>query len=73
MCNSSIITDRIGRHEVLLPINHNYNKIYDILSSSNKIKTRDIPIQYQFKCPPTMELTVQLLGHDAYCSITLFY
>ena len=24
---SSMITDRIGRHEVLLPINHIYNKI----------------------------------------------
>ena len=28
---SSMITDRIGRHEVLLrPINHNFNKICDI-------------------------------------------
>ena len=26
-----MITDRIGRHEVLLPVNHNYNKICDIL------------------------------------------
>ena len=25
----SIITDRIGRHEVLLPINHNLNKIFE--------------------------------------------
>ena len=24
---TSMITDRIGRHEVLLPINHKYNKI----------------------------------------------
>ena len=28
---TSMITDRIGRHEVLLPFNHNYNKIGDIL------------------------------------------
>ena len=29
---TSMITGRIGRHEVLLPIiNHNYNKICDIL------------------------------------------
>ena len=28
--SSSMITDRIGRHEVLLPINHNFNKICDI-------------------------------------------
>ena len=27
----SMITDRIGRHEVLLPINHNFNKICDII------------------------------------------
>ena len=27
-----MITDRIGRHEVLfIPINHSYNKIFDIL------------------------------------------
>ena len=31
---TSVITDRIGRHEVLLPIlNHNFNKICDILGS----------------------------------------
>ena len=27
----SMITDRIGQHEVLLPINHNFNKIYYII------------------------------------------
>ena len=27
---TSMIADRIGRHEVLLPINHNFNKIFDI-------------------------------------------
>ena len=27
---TSMITDRIGRHEILLPINHNFNKICDI-------------------------------------------
>ena len=26
----SMIIERIGRHEVLLPINHNFNKICDI-------------------------------------------
>ena len=26
-----MITDRIGRHEVLLPINHNFNKICDTI------------------------------------------
>ena len=27
---TSMITDRIGRHEVLLPVNHNFDKICDI-------------------------------------------
>ena len=27
---TSMITDRLGRHEVLLPVNHNFNKICDI-------------------------------------------
>ena len=29
---TSMITDRIGRHEVMLPINHNCNKICDVLA-----------------------------------------
>ena len=28
---TSMITDRIGRHEVLLPINHNFNKISKLI------------------------------------------
>ena len=28
-----MITDRIGRHEVQLPVNHDFNKICDILRS----------------------------------------
>ena len=28
---TSMITDRIGRHKVLLPINHNFNKICDTI------------------------------------------
>ena len=37
-----MITDRIGQHEVLFPINHNYNKICDILGFF-EIKTQEIP------------------------------
>ena len=39
---TSMISDRIGRHEVLLPINHNYIKICDILGFL-KLKTQEIP------------------------------
>ena len=38
----SMISDQIGRHEVLLPINHNYNKICYILDFF-LIKTQEIP------------------------------
>ena len=39
-----MITDRIGRHEVLLPINHNFTKfvIYKVLLF--QIKTKEIVI-----------------------------
>ena len=36
---TSMITDRIGPNEVLLQINHNYNKICDVLALL-KIKTQ---------------------------------
>ena len=39
-----MITDRIGRHEVLLPINHNFNKICDILGSFFNQNTRNSEI-----------------------------
>ena len=37
-----MITDQIGRRQVLLPINHNYNKICYILGLF-LIKTQEIP------------------------------
>ena len=39
---TSMITDRIGRHEVLLPINHNFNKICDIMGYFLN-QTQEIP------------------------------
>ena len=36
---TSMITDRIGGHEVLLSINHNFNKICIIIESFNKEDT----------------------------------
>ena len=38
----SMITDRIGRHEVLLPINHNFNKICDIIGYFLHQNTRNL-------------------------------
>ena len=36
-----MITDRIGRHEVLLPINHNFNKICNIIGYFLNQNTRN--------------------------------
>ena len=38
---TSMITDRIGRHEVLLPINHNINKICNIIGNFLNQNTRN--------------------------------
>ena len=38
---TSMITDQIGRHEVLLPINHNFNKICDIIGYFLNQNTRN--------------------------------
>ena len=38
---TSMIADRIGRHEVLLPINHNFNKICDIIGYFLNQNTRN--------------------------------
>ena len=45
---ASMITDRIGRHEVLLPINYNYTKIC-VIFGFFKIKTQEIP-RFFFTC-----------------------
>ena len=39
-----MITDRIGRHEVLLPINHNFNQICDVSGSLLDQNTRNSKI-----------------------------
>ena len=38
---TGMITDRIGRHKVLLPINHNFNKIFDIIGYFLNQNTRN--------------------------------
>ena len=42
----SMITDRIGRHKVLLPINHNFNEICDIWGSFFNQKTKNSEIVF---------------------------
>jgi len=72
---TSMSTDRIGRHEVLLPINHIYNKISkrkgrkrtgEGIDNSFTIRKKNL-----FKCnwsisARALTYTVQLLRHDAY-------
>ena len=71
---SSTITDRIGRHEVLLPINHNFNKICHIKSSFQNQNTRSSKIFASSEnSAHVMVRTIQLLKHDAHCPIKLSY
>ena len=71
-----MITDWIGWHEVLLPINHDVNKICDIWGSFFNQSTRNSEIFFAssekkkpFKHARDQAQTVQLLRHDAYCPI----
>ena len=73
----SMITISIRRHEVLLPINHNFNKICEIkaLFKSKKKKFQDFFANSEKKPfkHAMMVRTVQLLRHNAYYPIKLSY
>ena len=62
----SMITDRIGQHELLLPINQNYDKIWDgtrhLLYVFMKKKTTTSVTSA--KCKTTAR------AHDAFCPLT---
>ena len=65
-------SDPIRRHEILLPINHNYNKFCDILGffKSKLKKFGDFFVGSEkkpFKSARAMARTVQLLRLDMYC------
>ena len=72
-----MIIGRIGQHEVLLLINHNYNKMCDILGFLKlKQEIRSFfagSEKKPSKCVCAMVYTAQLVRHMAYCPITLSY
>ena len=64
----------LSAHEVLLPINHNFNKICDIWGSFFNQNTRNSETFFvssdkkkSHLSGHVMALTVQLLRHDVYC------
>jgi len=66
-----MITDWIGRHDVLLPINQNYDKIRETNKPSIELWT----IKRRYECWKTQQFTQQsapqqLPQNDAYCPIT---
>ena len=70
--------NRIGRHEVLLPINHNFNKICNIIGYVLNQNTRNSKFCFASSekkkshlSARVMAHTVQLLRRDAYCPIKL--
>ena len=72
-----MITERIERHEVLLPINHNFNKICDIIGYFLHQNTRNLTFvllalkKKSRLSARLMASTVQLLRRDAYRPIKL--
>ena len=65
------ITDRIGLHsvgrnEVLLPINHNYNKICDVLA----LNTRQHKKFYEFSYMLWKKAIQVCMCDGAYCPIS---
>ena len=62
-----MITDQMGRHEVLLPINHNFNKICDISGSFFNQKTRNSEI---FFASSEKKKPFKRARDGAYCPIT---
>ena len=63
---TSMITDRIGRHEVLLPINHNFNKICDIIGYFLNQNTRNS----KFCFASSEKKPFKRARDGAYCPIT---
>ena len=61
-----MITDRIGRHEVLLLINHNFKKI---LMHKKFHDLFLLAVKKGHLSARVMAHTVQLLNRDAYCPI----
>ena len=72
---TSMITDRNGRHEVLLPINYNFNKICDLYKAlflnqnTRNFKIFRLAVKKSHLSARVMARTVQLLRHDALCPI----
>ena len=63
---TSMITDRIGRHEVLLPINHNFNKICDTIGYFLNQNTRNS----KFCFASSEKKPFKRARDGAYCPIT---
>ena len=63
-----MITDGIGRHEVLLPINHNINKICDIIGYLLNQNTRNST--FCFASSEKKKKPFKRARDGAYCPIT---
>ena len=63
----SMITDRIGRHEVLLPINHNFNKICNIIGYFLNQNTRNLKFCF---ASSEKKKPFKRARDGAYCPIT---
>ena len=65
-----MITDRIGRHEILLPINHNFNKICDIYGPFLKSKQKKLKFSFASSEKKKKKKPFKRARDGAYCPIT---
>lgn len=63
MLITSVITDRIGNHKVLLPINQNYDKIL-------KRKKTSVISFHKKTAVNSAKYTTTVHAHDEYCPFT---
>ena len=70
----SMITDRIGLHEVLLPVNHSYYKLNLWLLAFSVFKVKTLNIQEYFASGEKEKTHPRVCMHNgAYCPITHTY
>ena len=62
-----MITDRIARHEVLVPINHNYNKIFDNFF----FQLKQNKLRHDAYCPIGAE--IRTVDHDSQSDLRILF
>ena len=68
---TKMIKDVIGLNEALLPVNHNYNKMGNVLALLNIIIKKEI--QRTFLLAAQSQLSARAMARTVHCPVTLSY